>query len=153
MSPKNGSCVRCGIVKAIEALETSSQSSMGGTVILISQGKSTSLALDEEERLSDLTEKHKMAIFSLAIPRQPQNDISLSLERLSHRSGGQSYFIPENSYDGREVELSTYVAMVDALSEIRSRTNPNGPFLVSNSYFFKLFKYRLILYKILKSFS
>lgn len=70
LSNKNNSCVRCGFMKAVEALQqTTSSSSMGGTVILISQGISTSLALDEEKELLDLAEKHQIQVHSIAIPR------------------------------------------------------------------------------------
>ena len=62
--------------------------------------------------------------------RQPQDDISLSLERLCHNTGGQSFFIPEESFDRRETELTTYVALVDAFREIQVRTSQDGPFLV-----------------------
>ena len=45
---------------------------IGGTVIVVSQGKTTSLALNEEKDLTDLAAKHRLKIFSVAIPRQPQ---------------------------------------------------------------------------------
>ena len=32
---------------------------------------------------------------------------------------------------GREADLSTYVALVDALREIQARTTGDGPYLVS----------------------
>ena len=100
-------------------------------MILISQGKSTSLAVDEERELSELSSKHRLQIFSVAIPKQPQDDISLLLERLAHVSGGQSFFIPEPESYGNELDLSTYVALVDSFREIQARTSYDGPYLVS----------------------
>ena len=41
-------------------------------MIVVSQGKTTSLALNEEKDLTDLAAKHRLKIFSVAIPRQPQ---------------------------------------------------------------------------------
>lgn len=129
LSPKNHSCVRCGIVRAMEALEAGPSSAMGANVILISQGLSTNLGLDEETQVLDLASKHWLQIYSLAIPNQPQSDISMPLERLTQKTGGLSYFIPETSYG--EESLATYVAMVDALREIQARSTDDGPFLVS----------------------
>ena len=39
---------------------------------MVSQGKTTSLALNEEKELTDLAAKHRLKIFSVAIPKQPQ---------------------------------------------------------------------------------
>ena len=50
LNPKSDSCVRCGVIKAIEALQTSG-STVGATFILISQGKSTSLSSNFEKDL------------------------------------------------------------------------------------------------------
>ncbi len=133
---KNGSCVRCGVVKAIEALQTSSRSAaVGGTVILVSQGKSTGLGNGEEKELMDLSAKHRLRVFSISIPRQPQDDLSTSLERLCHSSGGRSFFIPTGTGGGSGAEsLATYVRVVDALREVQARTaDGGGPYLVSTT--------------------
>lgn len=98
---------------------------------MISQGKSTSLAVSEEVECSELASKHRLQIFSVAIPKQPQDDISILLERLAHVSGGQSFFIPEPESYGNESDLSTYVSLVDAFREIQARTSNDGPYLVS----------------------
>ena len=71
LTPKDGSCVRCGVMKALGALNDAG-AGIGGTVIVVSQGKTTSLALNEEKELTDLAAKHRLKIFSVAIPRQPQ---------------------------------------------------------------------------------
>ena len=63
-----------------------------------------------------------------------QDDISLSLERLAHSTGGESFFVAEPAY-GREADLSTYVALVDAFREIQARTTGDGPYLVSTALF------------------
>ena len=101
---------------------------MGGTVILISQGVTTSLALNEEKEMLDLASKHRVQVFTVSIPRRPANDISLSLERLAHNTGGQSFFIGGDESDGG---LGTYVGLVDALREVQARTTGDGPHLVS----------------------
>ncbi len=147
---KNGSCVRCGVVKAIEGLQTSQSGggAMGGTVVLISQGISPSLGSGEERELMDLARKHRLRIFSLAVPRQPQDDISMPLERLCHNTGGASFFVPVASNGGANGQsLATYVRLVDAFREVQARTsNDGGPYLVSNYYFFQekvfIFKFK-----------
>ncbi|TRY76241.1 hypothetical protein TCAL_07999 [Tigriopus californicus] len=133
LSPKNHSCVLCGIKSAMEALEAGSFSPMGANVILISQGLSTNLGLDDETQVLDMAAKHWLQIYSVAIPSQPQADISMPLERLTQKTGGLSYFIPETSYD--KESLATYVAMVDAFREIQARSTDDGPFLIHEKSF------------------
>jgi len=128
LSPSTGSCVRCGVVKAIEALQTSGSSS-GGVIIIISRGMSTSISQGEEKEVLELSLKHSLQIFSMAIPQPPVTDISLSLERLAHNSGGQSFFIVDESF-GDKSSLSTYVSLTDAFREVQSRTLRDSPALV-----------------------
>ena len=129
LTSKDGSCVRCGVMKALEALSDAG-AGIGGTVVVVSQGKTTSLGLSDERELSDLATKHHLRIFSVSIPRQPQDDLSLSLERLAHLTGGESFFVPETSYGSEEASLPTYVSLVDAFREIQARTEGDGPYLV-----------------------
>ena len=124
MNPKSESCVRCGVLKAIEALQTSG-STVGATFILISQGKSTSLSSNFEKDLTDLSRRHRLQIFSIAVPSYPYSDISLSLERLSYNTGGLSFFVAEKN------PLDTYVGLLEAFREIQLRTQTVGPYLVS----------------------
>ena len=111
-------------MKAIEALQTSG-STVGATFILISQGKSTSLSSGFEKDLTDLSRRHRLRIFSIAVHSYPYTDISLSLERLSHNTGGLSFFISEKTH------LDTYVGLLEAFREIQLRTQNVGPYLVS----------------------
>ena len=62
LSPSTGSCVRCGIVKAIESLQTSG-SPHGGVLIVISRGGITSLSLNEEKEVMELSQKHNLQMF------------------------------------------------------------------------------------------
>eukprot|EP00095_Tigriopus_kingsejongensis_P007044 maker-scaffold146_size311726-snap-gene-1.20 protein:Tk07044 transcript:maker-scaffold146_size311726-snap-gene-1.20-mRNA-1 annotation:"epithelial chloride channel" len=129
LSPRNSSCVRCGIVRALEALESASHSSaMGANVIVISQGLSSNLGLEDENEVMDLAAQHRLRISSIAIPKLPQVDISLPLERVAHKTGGLSYFIPETASD--QSHLATYVHLVDAFREIQARSTMDGPFLI-----------------------
>jgi hypothetical protein len=123
LNPKTDSCVRCGVIKAIEALQTSG-STVGATFILISQGKSTSLSSNFEKDLTDLSRRHRLQIFSIAIPTYPYTDLSLSLERLSFNTGGLSFFVAEKS------ALDRYVGLLEAFREIQLRTQNAGPYLV-----------------------
>ena len=136
LSPSTGSCVRCGIIKAIESLQVSG-SPYGGVLIVISRGGITSLSLSEEKEMQDLAHKHNLQIFPVAILQPPVVDISLSLERLAHATGGESFFLVDESDSGADKSsLSTYVGLVDTFREIQQRTLGNSPSLVSE-YLFK----------------
>ena len=134
LSPSTGSCVRCGIVKAIESLQTSG-SPHGGVLIVISRGGITSLSLNEEKEVMELSQKHNLQIFPVSIPQPPVTDISLSLERLAHTTGGESFFIVDDSYSDKS-SLSTYVGLADTFREIQQRTLGNSPSLVSDYLFY-----------------
>ena len=134
LSPSTGSCVRCGIVKAIESLQTSG-SPHGGVLIVISRGGITSLSLNEEKEVMELSKKHNLQIFPVSIPQPPVTDISLSLERLAHTTGGESFFIVDDSYSDKS-SLSTYVGLADTFREIQQRTLRNSPSLVSDYLFY-----------------
>ena len=56
------------------------------------------------------------------------------MERLAHSTGGESFFVAEPFAYGREADLATYVALVDALREIQARTTGDGPYLVSRHW-------------------
>ena len=129
LSPSTGSCIRCGIEKAVEALTTSG-SHYGGVVIVISRGGFTSLGLSDEKEVLTVAQKHNLQMFSISIPLPPVTDVSLSLERLAHATGGQSFFIVDDSTTDRS-SLATYVGLTDAFREIQDRTLGNAPSLVS----------------------
>ena len=129
LSPSTGSCVRCGIIKAIESLQISG-SPYGGVLIVISRGGITSLSLSEEAEVDKLAHKHNLQIFPVSILQPPVTDISLSLERLAHTTGGESFFLLDDSETEKSV-LSTYVGLVDTFREIQQRTLGNSPSLVS----------------------
>ena len=131
LSPSSGSCVRCGIIKAIESLKLSG-SPYGGVLIVISRGGITSLSLSEESEMEDLAHKHNLQIFPVSILQPPVVDISLSLERLAHGTGGESFFlVDESSAASDKSSLSTYVGLVDTFREIQQRTLGHSPSLVS----------------------
>ena len=136
LSPSTGSCVRCGISKAIEALQTSGSSS-GGVVVLISRGGVTSLSLNEEKEAEELARKHSLQVFSVSIPLPPVTDISTSLERLAHNTMGESFFIVDESYGDRST-LATYVGLTETFREIQRRTLTDSPSLVSDTFIFLL---------------
>lgn len=133
LSPSTGSCVRCGIVKAIESLQTSG-SPHGGVLIVISRGGITSLSLNEEKEVMELSQKHNLQIFPVSIPQPPVTDISLSLERLAHTTGGESFFIVDDSYSDKS-SLSTYVGLADTFREIQQRTLGNSPSLIYEKHY------------------
>ena len=97
---------------------------------------STALGKGEERELTDLSRKHRLTVFSVSVPRSPQDDLSTSLERLAHSTGGASFFVPSSQEPSSSDRLGTYVGLVDALREVQARTNGGGgPYLVR--YFFK----------------
>ena len=128
LSPSSGSCIRCGIEKAVEALTTSG-STHGGVLIVISRGGVTSISRDDEKEVKEKVDKHNLQMFSISIPLPPVTDISLSLERLAHATGGESFFIVDNSV-GDHSTLDTYVGLTDTFREIQERTVGSAPSLV-----------------------
>ena len=107
-----------------------SGSPYGGVLIVISRGGITSLSLNEEQEMADLAHKHNLQIFPVSILQPPVTDISLSLERLAHATGGESFFLLDDSETEKSI-LSTYVGLVDTFREIQQRTLGNSPSLVS----------------------
>lgn len=130
LSPSSGSCIRCGIEKAVEALTTSG-STHGGVLIVISRGDVTSISLEDEKEVLAKTRKHNLQLFSVSIPLPPITDISLSLERLAHATGGESFFVVDDSA-GDKSTLATYVGLSDTFREIQERTVGSAPSLVSS---------------------
>jgi calcium-activated chloride channel regulator 4 len=133
LSPSSGSCIRCGIEKAVEALTTSG-SVHGGVLIVISRGGVTSLSLGDEKEVLAKARKHNLQMFSVSIPLPPVTDISLSLERLAHATGGESFFVVDES-TGDKSTLATYVGLSDTFREIQERTVGGAPSLVYEQRF------------------
>ena len=87
--------------------------------------------------MDDLAHKHNLQIFPVSILQPPVTDISLSLERLAHATGGESFFlVDESSAAADKSSLATYVGLVDTFREIQQRTLGNSPSLVSDVYFY-----------------
>ncbi len=133
LSARTGSCVRCGVAKAIEALQAGRT---GGALIIISRGGGggSGLAQEEERELRRLSAKHAVQLFPITIG-QPAPPVSgeqwAGLERLAHFSLGNSWLLAETSYLERP-SLSIYMGLVDALREIQARVLPlSAPHLVS----------------------
>ena len=109
-----------------------SGSPYGGVLIVISRGGITSLSLNEEQEMADLAHKHNLQIFPVSILQPPVTDISLSLERLAHVTGGESFFLVDEAEAAADKSsLSTYVGLGDTFREIQQRTLGNSPSLVS----------------------
>ena len=102
-------------------------------MIVISRGGITSLSLNEEQEMADLAHKHNLQIFPVSILQPPVTDISLSLERLAHVTGGESFFLVDEAEAAADKSsLSTYVGLGDTFREIQQRTLGNSPSLVSH---------------------
>ncbi len=133
LSARTGSCIRCGVAKAIEALQAGRT---GGALIIISRGGggSSGLAPEEERELRRLSAKHAVQLFPITIghPAPPASGEQWAgLERLAHFSLGSSWLLAETSYLERP-SLSIYMGLVDALREIQARVLPHSaPHLVS----------------------
>lgn len=124
LRPQTGtSCVRCGLVKAIEALQTSSSTNTAGaTIVLVGQGHSTVISKPEERDLLALARKHDLRLFTLGLLKSSHNEASTSLERLAFSTGGLSSFFTTTNANG----LETYVQMTDALREVEARSSNYG---------------------------
>ena len=57
------------------------------------------------------------------------NNMSLHFETLSHNTGGNTFIIQPN-----KPNLDVYMDILDALREIRRRSESNGPSLVSVTF-------------------
>ena len=57
--------------------------------------------------------------------------MSILFESLSYETGGTSFFI-----QSKKDELSIYMSLLDALREIRARSESNGPVLVHTAFTF-----------------
>jgi hypothetical protein len=124
LSPKLDSCVRCGLLKAIEALQTSG-STIGASIIMISQGHINVLSREDERELVTLSKKHQLRLYTMPLV-QHKNNVSILFETMSFVTGGSSFLIQQKNY-----LLDVYLDVINALREIRSRSESNGPALVS----------------------
>ena len=127
MSPKTQSCVRCGVIKAIEALQTSG-STIGANVILLSQGHLSVISRDDEKYLLGLSEKHKLRLFNLPFIAD-KNNVSILFESLSFDTNGNSFLIETNLEN-----LHIYMQIQNALREIQRRSEPQAPVLVHEKW-------------------
>lgn len=123
LSPQLESCVRCGIVKAIEALQTSG-STIGANLIIISQGHINVLSREDDKELNNLAAKHQLRLFSLPFVHQSHN-FSILFESLSYATNANSFIMNPEKF-----ELDLYINLVDALREVQRRSESNGPSLV-----------------------
>ena len=64
LSHKANSCVRCGVIKAIEALQTSGNT-IGANIILISQGHLNVMSREDEKELKSLSKKHELRLYTV----------------------------------------------------------------------------------------
>ena len=62
-----------------------------------------------------------------------RNNVSILFESLSYETGGTSFFI-----QSKKDELSIYMSLLDALREIRARSESNGPVLVHTAFTFSV---------------
>ena len=140
----SSSCVRCGVAKAIEALQVARSGgggghNPGGALIIISRGGggSSNNNGDEERELRRLSTKHGVQLFPITIgggnpTQQAPADAAAGLERAAHFSRGASWLLAESSYAEQRASLATYLGLVDALREIQGRVLPkSAPHLVS----------------------
>ena len=132
LSPRTGSCIKCGVMKGIEALQ-SSGTSRGGIIIIISRGDSSSLSIQDEIELNKVSSKHQLQIFPISIPQPSVSDLSIPLERLAHNTGAQSYLVSGQSQEEKP-SLSVYMNLVDSLREILSSVQLYSIHLVSSYY-------------------
>ena len=140
LSPSGGSCVKCGVNKAIEALLVSG-SSLGGVIIIISrgQGSTTYLAEQEHQTLESRAVKHQLQLFSVSIPQSGMDHMTTDMEQLAFKTGGESVVIMDKSNMTRP-SLAVYVNLMDAFRLIRRKTLPQPSSLVINdNIFIRLF--------------
>ncbi|XP_023336847.1 calcium-activated chloride channel regulator 2 [Eurytemora carolleeae] len=128
LSPRTGSCIKCGVMKGIEALQISG-TSRGGVIIIISRGDSSSFTIQDEIELNQVSSKHQLQIFTISIPQPSVSELSIPLERLSYTTGAQSYLVSTQSQEDKP-SLSVYMNLVDSLREILSSVLPYSSQLI-----------------------
>ena len=124
LNPRTQSCVRCGVIKAIEALQTSG-STVGANLILLSQGHLSVISRDDEKYLLDLSAKHKLRLFNMPLIDNSHNNVSILFESLSFQTGGNSFLI-QTQNDA----LNVYMEFMDSLREIQRRSEAYAPALI-----------------------
>ena len=124
LSHKVQSCVRCGVIKAIEALQTSG-STVGANLILLSQGHLSVISRDDEKVLLDLSAKHKLRLFNMPLV-DSVNNVSILFESLSYQTGGNSFLIEASQNEA----LDVYMQFMDSLREIQRRSEAKAPALI-----------------------
>ena len=123
LSPSNGSCVTCGLLKAVEALQGSGGVSRGGVVVMVGRAEGTGGgATREEEGLVNLSLKHRLQVYPVVVPGELSR--SRYLEDLAHRTGAYSFVLHNNPLQ------SLYMDLNDALRVIQENIIPNSNRLV-----------------------
>ena len=102
-----------------------SGSNVRANVILISQGQIGSLSNADAEKVQEMAKKHRFRLYNMPLVHQ-MNNMSLHFETLSHETGGNTFIIQPT-----KPNLDVYMDILDALREIRRRSESNGPTLVS----------------------
>lgn len=100
LSYKVDSCIRCGVVKAIEALQTSGNT-IGANIILISQGHINVLSREDERELRNLAKKHELRLHTLPLVHDRTN-VSILFEQLSYSTGKIEYVLSNISMNLRK---------------------------------------------------
>ena len=102
-----------------------SGSNVRANVILISQGQIGSLSNEDALKVQEMSKKHQFRLYNMPLVHK-MNNMSLHFETLSHSTGGNTFIIQPNKPN----RLDVYMDILDALREIRRRSESNGPSLV-----------------------
>lgn len=129
LSPRSGSCVKCGVDKGVEALRISGATS-GGVLLLISRGDTSNLSILDQDEIKTVLYKHHLQLYPVSIPEPHTSDLSIPLENLAHWTGGKSFLISDNSQPDNP-QSTVYMDLVDSLREILEHTVPYSSQLVS----------------------
>ena len=131
LSPSTGSCVNCGVHKAIEALGGSG-SSLGGVIIVIGRGQrsTTHQSKQEDRTLVNLSVKHQLQLFSMSVLPPDIEKVDSNIERLAFRTGGESFLITDWRNTPKP-SLYFYVNIINAFQTIERKTLPEPSVLVS----------------------
>ena len=114
----------CIKICAILSFQTSG-SNVRANVILISQGQIGSLSNEDALKVQEMSKKHQFRLYNMPLVHK-MNNMSLHFETLSHSTGGNTFIIQPNKPN----RLDVYMDILDALREIRRRSESNGPSLV-----------------------
>ncbi|KAG1682130.1 Calcium-activated chloride channel regulator 1 [Nymphon striatum] len=104
--PVHGTCIGCGLLKAIEVLSSNRQTAAGGTIILVTDGENTPSYKNIPDVMNDVL-KSKVVVDTIAIGVKA----SANLHLLSKNTGGSSSYFSGQPKDLLKLDSAFIVSV------------------------------------------